>query len=114
MNRFFENGRVSRVLLSSLILAGTAAMLPGFAFADSDCSSVGQDSINDSMVSNLEQQASIAEERAATARNEIERERWEDTARSLHMQAEAAQSRQEVIARGAQTLCNQLNNDANQ
>ena len=89
-------------------VASLAINLPTAKAAN--CANVGDNSINDAMVSSLQQQAANAEARAATARNPGERARWEATARTLEMQAEAAQSRQATLSSAARSVCDQILN----
>ena len=85
---------------------------PGSAHA-TDCSDVGDNSINDALVANLQQQAAAAEQRAAMAGNPRDRARWEATARSLEMQAQSAQSRQQALGGAARRACEALLNKGN-
>lgn len=99
-----------RVNLAALCV-GLLAIL-SISSSKADCQNIQNNSINDAMVSSLQQQAAQAEERAAMSTNPSERARWEATARSIEMQAQAAQSRQQAIAGAAQQLCDQMINNS--
>lgn len=106
-----------RVLLIAALLIGTTTF-SAHSFAQG-CDQAGQNSINDSMVANLQQQAANAQQRAAMSVNPNDRARWQAVANSLDMQAQAAQSRQAALSDAAQSICNTLqqnqdnNNDDN-
>jgi hypothetical protein len=64
----------------------------------------------DGLIANMQQQAANAEQRAANARTPQERARWEETARSLSLQADAAGRRQAAMGTVADVtyLCNMV------
>lgn len=96
---------IMRLFLTAVLLSGAA--VPATSFA-ADCSHVGDDAISDANISNLQQAAATAEQRAAMARNPMEQRRWEATAQAFSMQAEAAQSRANAMANLARTTCDTL------
>lgn len=94
------------IILTALWIVASSAM-NSTSFAN-DCNSLRDDSINDAVVSNLQQAAANAEQRAAMARNPNERQRWEDQAQAFQMQAQAAQARSQSMGNAAANLCDAL------
>lgn len=95
-----------RILLCAAIVAAAGIVTPAFA----DCSNVGTNTIADATVDSLEQQAANAEEQASLARSDEERRRWEDTAQSLQMRAQAMRDQNATMAQNAQQECQALEN----
>src|SRR5690348_15780982 len=108
----FLRGAMPTYLTKLFGCIGVALLLgSNMAFAV-DCSDVGDNSINDALVANLEQQADAAETRAATATNYRDRARWEAVARNIRAQARSAESRQQILGSAARKACDVLlNND---
>lgn len=97
------------VILSSMAFMASLS----HAVWAADCSHVGDNAIADANVANLQQDAATAEERAATAPTADQRQRWEDAARSLNMQAQAAQTRDSSLSNLAEQACDTLLNNNN-
>lgn len=67
------------------------------------------DPMTDAQISNLQQEAAMADQKASMARNPAQQQRWENTAQSFRDRAAALQTQEDSVNNTEQQIQNTLN-----